>query len=185
MCFIIILKCLIVFQHVESSGGQCVGCRFRGEESLAHYSPWSCGTIGPCLSPFEPETLTHTSAHSCTEHSVRLFPHPQGSYSPHCHCLFQCVLSFLRRPHLPPAGVRQQWRGRRRRRWQQRREAVAAFAGSLPPPEGRGPDHSLQRGAHYLQVGRHIQGVTHRLPHHRPCPSHSLPEQCQHHAHQL
>uniref|UniRef100_A0A671X6M5 RING-type E3 ubiquitin transferase n=1 Tax=Sparus aurata TaxID=8175 RepID=A0A671X6M5_SPAAU len=56
-------------RHVENSGGQCVGCRFRGEESLAHYSPWSCGTIGPCLSPFEPETLTHTSAHSCSEHS--------------------------------------------------------------------------------------------------------------------
>ncbi|XP_040914789.1 roquin-2 isoform X1 [Toxotes jaculatrix] len=56
-------------EHVESSGGQCVGCRFRGEESLAHYSPWSCGTIAPCLSPFEPETLTHTSAHSCSEHS--------------------------------------------------------------------------------------------------------------------
>ncbi|XP_069559170.1 roquin-2 isoform X1 [Brachyistius frenatus] len=56
-------------EHAESSGGQCVGCRFRGEESLAHYSPWSCGTIGPCLSPFEPETLTHTSAHSCSEHS--------------------------------------------------------------------------------------------------------------------
>ncbi|XP_026152509.1 roquin-2 isoform X3 [Mastacembelus armatus] len=56
-------------EHVESSGGQCVGCRFSSEESLAHYSPWSCGTIGPCLSPFEPETLTHTSAHSCSEHS--------------------------------------------------------------------------------------------------------------------
>ncbi|XP_070706298.1 roquin-2 [Pempheris klunzingeri] len=56
-------------EHVESGGGQCVGCRFRGEESLAHYSPWSCGTIGPCLSSFEPETLTHTSAHSCSEHS--------------------------------------------------------------------------------------------------------------------
>lgn len=55
-------------EHVESSGGQCMGCRFRGEESLAHYSPWSCGTIGTCLSPFEPETLTHTSAHSCSEH---------------------------------------------------------------------------------------------------------------------
>nr|XP_020461642.1 roquin-2-like [Monopterus albus] len=39
------------------------------EESLAHYSPWSCGSIGPCLSPFEPETLTHTSAHPCSEHS--------------------------------------------------------------------------------------------------------------------
>ncbi|XP_026195071.1 roquin-2 isoform X4 [Anabas testudineus] len=56
-------------EHVESSGGQCMGCRFSGEESLAHYSPWSCGTIGPCLSPFEPETLTHSSAHSCSEHS--------------------------------------------------------------------------------------------------------------------
>ncbi|XP_035463942.2 roquin-2 isoform X2 [Scophthalmus maximus] len=56
-------------EQLESSGGQCVGCRFRGEESLAHYSPWSCGTIGPCLSSFEPEPLTHTSAHSCSEHS--------------------------------------------------------------------------------------------------------------------
>ncbi|CAJ1070901.1 roquin-2 isoform X2 [Xyrichtys novacula] len=56
-------------EHVENPGGQCVGCRFRGEESLAHYSPWSCGTIGPCLSPFESETLTHTSAHPCSEHS--------------------------------------------------------------------------------------------------------------------
>ncbi|KAM3873804.1 roquin-2 [Diretmus argenteus] len=56
-------------EHVESSGGPCVGCRYRGEESLAHYSPWSCGTIGPCISPFEPETLAHTSAHSCSEHS--------------------------------------------------------------------------------------------------------------------
>ncbi|XP_019937489.2 roquin-2 isoform X1 [Paralichthys olivaceus] len=55
-------------EHLENSGGQCVGCRFRGEESLAHYSPWSCGPIGPCLSPFEPETLTHASAHSCSEH---------------------------------------------------------------------------------------------------------------------
>ncbi|XP_062290860.1 roquin-2 [Scomber scombrus] len=64
-------------EHVESSGGQCVGCRYRGEESLAHYSPWSCGTIGPCISPFEPETLTHAAPHSCSEHSVRLFTHPQ------------------------------------------------------------------------------------------------------------
>ncbi|XP_072227381.1 roquin-2 isoform X3 [Leuresthes tenuis] len=54
-------------EPVENSGGQCAGCRFRGEESLAHYSPWSCGTIGPCLSPFEPETHTHTTAHSCSE----------------------------------------------------------------------------------------------------------------------
>ncbi|XP_034048016.1 roquin-2 isoform X2 [Thalassophryne amazonica] len=60
-------------EHVESGGGQCVGCRYRGEESLAHYSPWSCGTIGPCLSPFEPETLGHPSPHlspqPCSEHS--------------------------------------------------------------------------------------------------------------------
>ncbi|XP_068608881.1 roquin-2 [Brachionichthys hirsutus] len=56
-------------EHVDSSGGQCVGCRFRGEEHLAHYSPWSCGTIGPCLSPFEPGKLTQTSALSCSEHS--------------------------------------------------------------------------------------------------------------------
>lgn len=56
-------------EHVENSGGQCVGCRFRGDEGLAHYSPWSCGTIGPCLSPFEPETLAHTSSHACSEHS--------------------------------------------------------------------------------------------------------------------
>ncbi|KAM9735053.1 roquin-2 isoform 2-T5 [Menidia menidia] len=56
-------------EPVESSGGQCAGCRFRGEESLAHYSPWSCGTIGPCLSPFESETLSHASAHSCSDRS--------------------------------------------------------------------------------------------------------------------
>ncbi|XP_047228722.1 roquin-2 isoform X1 [Girardinichthys multiradiatus] len=59
-------------EHVESGGGQCMGCRFRGEDSLAHYSPWSCGTAGPSLSPFEPEPLKPTSAHShshseCTE----------------------------------------------------------------------------------------------------------------------
>ncbi|XP_029024739.1 roquin-2 isoform X2 [Betta splendens] len=63
-------------EHVES-GGQCMGCRFSGEESLAHYSPWSCGTIGPCLSPFEPEALAHSSAHSCSEHSVRFLPQPK------------------------------------------------------------------------------------------------------------
>lgn len=68
-----------LFQHVENSGGQCVGCRFRGDEGLAHYSPWSCGTIGPCLSSFEPETLAHTSSHACSEHSVRLFIYTKGS----------------------------------------------------------------------------------------------------------
>lgn len=61
-----------VFQHMESSGGQCAGCRFRDEESLAHFSPWSCGTAGSSLSPFEPEALTHTAAHSCSERPVKL-----------------------------------------------------------------------------------------------------------------
>ncbi|XP_019727555.1 roquin-2 isoform X2 [Hippocampus comes] len=57
-------------EHVETSAGQCMGCRFRGEESLAHYSPWSCGsTVGPCLSPFEPEALTPTASHSALEQS--------------------------------------------------------------------------------------------------------------------
>uniref|UniRef100_A0A8C6UA44 Ring finger and CCCH-type domains 2 n=1 Tax=Neogobius melanostomus TaxID=47308 RepID=A0A8C6UA44_9GOBI len=55
-------------KHVEGRGSPCMDCRFRGEESLSHYSPWSCGSISPCLSSFEPESLTHTSAHSCTEH---------------------------------------------------------------------------------------------------------------------
>ncbi|XP_072311436.1 roquin-2 isoform X2 [Eucyclogobius newberryi] len=54
-------------EHVEGRGSPCMGCRFRGEESLAHYSPWSCGSLGPCLSSFEPDSLTHT-AHSCSEH---------------------------------------------------------------------------------------------------------------------
>ncbi|XP_049594947.1 roquin-2 isoform X2 [Syngnathus scovelli] len=57
-------------EHVESSGGRCMGCRFRGEESLAHYSPWSCGsTVGPCLSPFEPEAITPAASHSALEQS--------------------------------------------------------------------------------------------------------------------
>ncbi|XP_016534567.1 roquin-2 isoform X2 [Poecilia formosa] len=51
-------------EHVESSGGQCMGCRFRGEDSLARYSLWSCGSAGPSLRPFEPEPLKHTPAHS-------------------------------------------------------------------------------------------------------------------------
>uniref|UniRef100_A0A1A8PRC0 Ring finger and CCCH-type domains 2 n=3 Tax=Nothobranchius rachovii TaxID=451742 RepID=A0A1A8PRC0_9TELE len=55
-------------EHVESSGGQCMGCRIRNEESLAHYPPWSYGSTGSSLSPFEPEALTHTSAHSCSKH---------------------------------------------------------------------------------------------------------------------
>lgn len=69
------LKCrlcnLAGSQHVESGGGQCAACGFRGEDNLAHYSPWSCGTIGPCLRPFDPETLNPKSAPSCAERPVR------------------------------------------------------------------------------------------------------------------
>uniref|UniRef100_A0A3B4BMR6 RING-type E3 ubiquitin transferase n=1 Tax=Periophthalmus magnuspinnatus TaxID=409849 RepID=A0A3B4BMR6_9GOBI len=54
-------------EHMESNGSPCMGCHFRGEESLAHYSPWSCGSLGPCISSFEPDSLTHTSAHSCSD----------------------------------------------------------------------------------------------------------------------
>nr|XP_057912039.1 roquin-2 isoform X2 [Doryrhamphus excisus] len=54
-------------EHADSGVGPCVGCRFRGEESLARYSPWSCGGVGPCLRPFEPETLQHAAPHSCLE----------------------------------------------------------------------------------------------------------------------
>uniref|UniRef100_A0A3Q2QLG1 RING-type E3 ubiquitin transferase n=1 Tax=Fundulus heteroclitus TaxID=8078 RepID=A0A3Q2QLG1_FUNHE len=57
-------------EHVESGGGPCMGCRFRGEESLTRYSPWSCGTAGPSLSPFEPEPLKPAQAHSHS-HSER------------------------------------------------------------------------------------------------------------------
>ncbi|KAL0965829.1 hypothetical protein UPYG_G00286280 [Umbra pygmaea] len=52
----------------DSVGGQCMNCKYRGEEGLVHYSPWSCGSIGTCISPFEPEH--HSAAtHSCSKHS--------------------------------------------------------------------------------------------------------------------
>uniref|UniRef100_A0A8C7RTU8 RING-type E3 ubiquitin transferase n=1 Tax=Oncorhynchus mykiss TaxID=8022 RepID=A0A8C7RTU8_ONCMY len=54
--------------EVRSGGDQCMNCKYRGEERLAHYSPWSCGTISTCISPFEPEHH-NASAHSCSEHS--------------------------------------------------------------------------------------------------------------------
>uniref|UniRef100_A0AAV2IXH8 RING-type E3 ubiquitin transferase n=1 Tax=Knipowitschia caucasica TaxID=637954 RepID=A0AAV2IXH8_KNICA len=44
-------------EHAERRGSPCMGCRCRGEESSAHYSPWSCL-----------DSLTHTSTHSCSEH---------------------------------------------------------------------------------------------------------------------
>ncbi|KAM9306738.1 roquin-2 isoform 1-T2 [Pholidichthys leucotaenia] len=47
-----------------SGGGQCLGCRFRSDEALGRYSPWSCGSVGPCLSPFEPKTLASASERS-------------------------------------------------------------------------------------------------------------------------
>uniref|UniRef100_A0A8C8FPJ6 RING-type E3 ubiquitin transferase n=1 Tax=Oncorhynchus tshawytscha TaxID=74940 RepID=A0A8C8FPJ6_ONCTS len=58
---------LSLYQH-DSGGDQCMNCKYRGEERLAHYSPWSCGTISTCISPFEPEHH-NASAHSCSEHS--------------------------------------------------------------------------------------------------------------------
>uniref|UniRef100_A0A8C8FSS8 RING-type E3 ubiquitin transferase n=1 Tax=Oncorhynchus tshawytscha TaxID=74940 RepID=A0A8C8FSS8_ONCTS len=53
---------LSLYQH-DSGGDQCMNCKYRGEERLAHYSPWSCGTISTCISPFEPEHH-NASAHS-------------------------------------------------------------------------------------------------------------------------
>lgn len=172
---------LFALKHVESGGGQCMGCRFRGEETLAHYSPWSCGTIGPCLSPFEPEKLTHGSAHSCSEHSVRPLARRSRVSRQTQRLLSGCVGFFLQLCFFH-SGVGQQ--RRRRRRWRCR-EAMAALARPLPAPEGRGPHHPLQRGAHHLQVGRHIPGVAHGLPHHRPRSGHGVPGRRQHHAHQL
>ncbi|XP_030210656.1 roquin-2 isoform X2 [Gadus morhua] len=56
-------------EHVENSGGPCVGCRFRAEDSLAHYSPWSCSTVRPCISPFEPDSQGPGPARPCSERS--------------------------------------------------------------------------------------------------------------------
>ncbi|XP_064863629.1 roquin-2-like isoform X1 [Oncorhynchus nerka] len=53
-------------EHDDGGGGQCMNCKFRGEENLSHYSPWSCGTISTCISPFEPEHHK-ASAHSRSE----------------------------------------------------------------------------------------------------------------------
>uniref|UniRef100_A0A673Y3D1 RING-type E3 ubiquitin transferase n=1 Tax=Salmo trutta TaxID=8032 RepID=A0A673Y3D1_SALTR len=64
---------LSLYQH-DSGGDQCMNCKYRGEERLAHYSPWSCGTISTCISPFEAEHH-NASAHSCSEHSVSLPTH--------------------------------------------------------------------------------------------------------------
>ncbi|KAJ8286589.1 hypothetical protein GJAV_G00040880 [Gymnothorax javanicus] len=40
----------------DSVGGDCVGCKFRGEERLAHYSPWSCSTISTCISTMDSDS---------------------------------------------------------------------------------------------------------------------------------
>ncbi|KAM9541274.1 roquin-2-like isoform 2-T2 [Salvelinus alpinus] len=53
-------------EHDDGGSGQCMNCKFRGEENLSHYSPWSCGTISTCISPFEPEHHK-ASAHSRSE----------------------------------------------------------------------------------------------------------------------
>uniref|UniRef100_A0A8C7Z328 RING-type E3 ubiquitin transferase n=1 Tax=Oryzias sinensis TaxID=183150 RepID=A0A8C7Z328_9TELE len=56
-CFIarssVIIASLILFKVPLRSPFDLL---FRGEDSLAHYSPWSCGSVGPCRSPFEPES---------------------------------------------------------------------------------------------------------------------------------
>ncbi|KAJ8339036.1 hypothetical protein SKAU_G00358220 [Synaphobranchus kaupii] len=49
----------------EGPGGDCVGCKYRGEENLTHYSPWSCGTISTCISTIESEP--HVMATSASE----------------------------------------------------------------------------------------------------------------------
>ncbi|XP_057176833.1 roquin-2 isoform X1 [Triplophysa rosa] len=50
-------------ENPEGVGAGCMTCKCHGgEESLAHYSPWSCGTI----SPFESEPH-HLSTHSCSK----------------------------------------------------------------------------------------------------------------------
>ncbi|ROL48535.1 Roquin-2 [Anabarilius grahami] len=50
-------------EHPEGVGGGRMTCKCHGgEESLAHYSPWSCSTI----SPFESEPH-HLSTHSCSK----------------------------------------------------------------------------------------------------------------------
>ncbi|KAI1904782.1 hypothetical protein AGOR_G00009230 [Albula goreensis] len=49
----------------ESAGGDCVGCKYRGEENLTPYSPWSCGTISTCISTIESEP--HIMASSASE----------------------------------------------------------------------------------------------------------------------
>ncbi|XP_030623235.1 roquin-2 [Chanos chanos] len=54
-------------EHSEGVGGACISCKCRGDETLAHYSPWSCGTISPCIGPFESEPHS-SSSHSCSEH---------------------------------------------------------------------------------------------------------------------
>lgn len=51
-------------KRAEGSGSPCLDCRLRGEDSLAPFSPWSCGSIG--LGAFEPDS--HTPAHSCSQH---------------------------------------------------------------------------------------------------------------------
>ncbi|XP_051971855.1 roquin-2-like [Xyrauchen texanus] len=52
-------------EHPEGVVGGCMTCKCHGgEENLAQYTPWSCGTI----SPFESEPH-HLSSHSCSKQS--------------------------------------------------------------------------------------------------------------------
>ncbi|CAM4730560.1 unnamed protein product [Leuciscus chuanchicus] len=54
---------LVFLEHPEGVGGGRMTCKCHGgEESLAHYSPWSCNSI----SPFE-SVPHHLSTHSCSK----------------------------------------------------------------------------------------------------------------------
>ncbi|XP_031433069.1 roquin-2 isoform X2 [Clupea harengus] len=53
-------------EHADGVGGACVSCKYRAEESLAHYSPWSCGSI----SPFDSEQYASSTYSSCSQHMM-------------------------------------------------------------------------------------------------------------------
>ncbi|KAL4617387.1 roquin-2-like [Arapaima gigas] len=55
--------------EVSLMGGDCAGCKYRGEENLTHYSPWSCGTISTCISTAEsePHSVMSTPASDLTD----------------------------------------------------------------------------------------------------------------------
>ncbi|XP_035246822.1 roquin-2 isoform X1 [Anguilla anguilla] len=67
----------------ESGGGDCVGCKYRGEENLTHYSPWSCGTISTCISSVESDPpVMATSTSELTDLEARGLKHRLHSFEP-------------------------------------------------------------------------------------------------------